>query len=118
MTDQTITPPGTDGAPAAPPSGPAVDAAAVYDAVGRKGASRGRALEKADARLADAIAIVETALRAGVPLNLTECARRAGVSKQTVYNHLPPELVAARVGPYDPTDPDTEETEPCQPPIT
>lgn len=97
---------------------PLAAASAVYDAVARKGASRSRSLEKADARLAEAIAIVETALRACVPLNLTECARRAGVSKQTVYNHLPPELVAARVGPYDPTDPDIEETEPCPPSIT
>lgn len=110
MTDQTITPPGPDGTAPAPPDGPAAAAAAVYDEVARKGASRGRALATADARLAEAIAVVEGALRDGVPLNLTEVARRAGVAKQTVYNHLPPELVAARVAPYDPTDPDTQET--------
>lgn len=85
------------------------DATAVYDTVARRGAARQRDLASAESCLRDAMRVVRQALERGVTLNLTEVARRAGVSKQTVYNHLPPELVAARGLTPDPADPDTPE---------
>jgi AcrR family transcriptional regulator len=98
---------------------PLSDIDAVYAEIGRHGTDRHASIDGAQRSLEKAIAATRAALERGVPLNMTEVARRAGVSKQTLYNHLPAALVAAaRAAAADPdgtpvpppAGPDPEET--------
>jgi hypothetical protein len=99
-----------------PTEPPASDLDRVYDEIGRHGTDRHASIDAAQLSLEKAIAATREALEAGLPLNMTEVARRAGVSKQTLYNRLPDELVAARAATPDgtsappPAGPDPEET--------
>lgn len=79
-----------DGAAAPPPP------EAVYAGLDDCRRTRDRTLTDAAAALDDAIGMIEDALERGAVLNLTECARRAGVSKATIYNRLSDGLIGAR----------------------
>jgi acetyl/propionyl-CoA carboxylase alpha subunit len=60
------------------------------------GETRRKALDDASAALDDLVGIVTAALENGADLNLTECARAAGVTKQTLYDRIPPALIDGR----------------------
>lgn len=83
-------------APDPPPRTPDVDD--VYAAIGEHGSHRIAALAAAGDHLTDAIELARVALEAGADLNLTEVARRAGVTRQTIYQRLPADLIDARRG--------------------
>lgn len=63
-----------------------------------------RARQDTRAAIDASVAEVRQALEAGVPLNLSECARRTGIAKQTLYSRLPPRLIADRRGDPEVTD--------------
>jgi transcriptional regulator of acetoin/glycerol metabolism len=68
-------------------------AAAVYDAAARAGAERKRLAAEAERQLDAVVTGAVEALEAGVSLNLTEIARRAGLSRTTLYDRLPRHLL-------------------------
>lgn len=88
---------------------PVDPAAALYAKVRRRGDTRRQSLVQADLALTDAVRLVREALRDGVELNLTEVARCAGVTKQTVYDRLGAEIIAARRSQDRPDDPTPED---------
>lgn len=68
----------------------------IYRRVGVLGTSRRQHLTAASTDLDAIIDAVRDALAAGVELNLAEVLRVAGISKRTLYERLPADLVAGR----------------------
>lgn len=68
----------------------------LYESIAEHGRARTAALAVADERLADIVRDIAHALRLGLPVNLTECARRADVTKATLYARLPDDVLAGR----------------------
>lgn len=71
------------------------DTAVVYATLDSLHASLLDARAQTRTAIDAALMTIRVALEHGTPINLTECARRTGIARATIYNRLPPELIAA-----------------------